>query len=308
MDLVPLNAGAVQGNSEMRLLVHVQPIVFHTISVERAEIVRYLDFIFFKRIADVGEGQICPGVHEILRAVFCELACRIEEFAPIGLPDDCAVVVQVGTRTIAVESHHIARKNRIKHCKAAAVGRRCDHGAVNQFIQHDVVKRFRGFHQRPGDCRGILLQRAQEEPEVTVSANVIAIVVRHRKTLANRNPVLTRETFRCRAECLERLAQGVIGGMERCRGQIQIARAVARRHDLLRHFLRRHFRFEAVQQNLVHHKPVRRVADCFRSHHVVHRTFHGRDHDVAPHQALIERHHGQVFVLLRLEQIRDLIY
>ena len=95
--------------------------------------------------------------------------------------------------------------------------------------------------------------------------------------------------------------------LERRQGQIDQSGAVARGHDFLRDFSRRHFRFEAVQQDFVHDQQVRRISDRFRGHHIVHRSLHGRNHHVAAHEALVECDHGQVFVLVSPKQIGDFV-
>ena len=202
-DRIAFDSGAFERDGEMRLLIHVKAVVFRAVSVKRAEVVRHLHGFIFDRIAEVGERQVRPGIHEKFGAVFRELSCRVEEFAPGRLTDFGGI-----------ETDHIVGKHRVEHREAAAVDRRRDHGAFHHMVEHDVVQCFRCLHQRPGNGCGVFLQRAQEGPEVAVGPVFIPIIVCRCKALANRDPVLPCESLCRLAERLERIAQRMVGGVE----------------------------------------------------------------------------------------------
>ena len=107
-DCISLVSGVVKRNGEACLLVHVQSMVFHAVSGERAQIVSDLHFLVFDRIAEIREGQVRARIDEVFRAVFRKLSCRIEELSPVCLSDNGAVIVQVCSGTVAVEAHRIA--------------------------------------------------------------------------------------------------------------------------------------------------------------------------------------------------------
>ena len=213
-DRISGNTGTVQGNGEVQTVIHIKPVIFHSGAIECPQIVIHADIFPDKCVCKVSESDLCLCIDKIFRTVFRKLTDCVQEIAPGTLTDFRSVIIKIRTGSITVEAHRIIGKNRVEHSETGTVSRRRDHGAVDDSMDHCIIQGIDCGKQqvRNTDCR--TFDRVQHETQVTVSADIIPVIVCQSKALAKGHPVCPGKAGRRIGKCIQCTAQSAVSNVE----------------------------------------------------------------------------------------------